>query len=235
MKVAVLCEFSGTVRDAFLRRGHDAISCDLLDTEVPGPHVKGNCLEHDWRGYDLVIAHPPCTYLCASGLHWNKRRPGRAEKTEEALEFVKRIMDLPVPRICVENPIGCISTRIGKPSQTIQPWQFGHPESKATCLWLKWLPNLTPTNVLHRAAWVPCDDCDDFFCSIHKEHVADCACPGIEAWAKRNIDPYTDGGRWDNQTASGQNKLGPSDDRWSERSKTYFGIAEAMAEQWGNA
>lgn len=233
LKVGVLCEFSGTVRDAFIRHGHDAISCDLLDTEAPGPHIKGDCLEQDWSGYDLLIMHPPCTYLSVSGLHWNKRRPGRAEKTEEALEFVRRLMDLPVPRFCLENPVSCISSRIRKPDQIVQPHQFGHPESKATCLWLKGLPLLAHTNVLTRPAWVPCPDgCDDFYCTIHNKHTADCECPEIDRWARRNIDPYTSGGRWDNQTPSGQNKLGPSDNRWAERSKTYPGIADAMAAQW---
>jgi hypothetical protein len=234
MRVAVLCEFSGIVRDAFIRRGHDAISCDLLPTEAPGPHIHGDLRDHDWSGYDLIIAHPPCTYLCSSGLHWNKRVAGRSDKTLEAIQFVKWIWDIPAPRMCIENPIGCLSTQFQKPSQIIQPHQFGHPESKATCLWLRWLPELEKTNVLHRPAWIRCDDCDDFFCTIHKMHVADCACPEIDHWARRNVWPYTDGGRWDNQTPSGQSKLGPSETRWAERSKTYQGIAEAMAAQWSN-
>lgn len=146
MRVGVLCEFSGTVRDAFIRRGHDAISCDLLPAS--GPHIQGDCLEHDWSGFDLLICHPPCTYLASSGLHWNKRRPERARLTEEALEFVQKLLALPVPRIALENPIGCISSRIRKPDQIIQPWQFGHDASKATCLWLKSLPLLTPTDIL---------------------------------------------------------------------------------------
>ena len=132
MKVAVLCEFSGIVRDAFIARGHQAVSCDLLPTRSPGPHIQADCLTVDWRGYDLVIAHPPCTYLCASGMHWNKRRPERVPKTDAALVFVRRLMALPVDRICIENPIGVISSRIAKPTQIIQPWQFGDPESKAT-------------------------------------------------------------------------------------------------------
>ena len=192
MKVLIACEYSGTVRDAFRARGHDAVSCDLLPTDKPGPHYQGDVSDIINDGWDLMIAHPPCTYLCSSGLHWNKKRPERAAKTEEALRFVEFLMNAPIKRIAIENPIGCISTRICKPDQTIQPWQFGHPESKATCLWLKALPALTPTNIL----------------------------------------PLPESGRWQNQTASGQNKLAPSADRWKIRSTTYQGIADAMEAQW---
>jgi hypothetical protein len=146
MKVLVACEYSGTVRNAFIRAGHYALSCDLLPSESPiGDHYQGNVLDILDHGWDLMIAHPPCTYLCSSGLHWNKRTPGRAAKTEEALEFVQLLMDAPIPKIALENPIGCISTRIRKPDQTIQPYQFGDDASKATCLWLKGLPPLRPT------------------------------------------------------------------------------------------
>lgn len=193
MKVLIACEFSGTVRDAFIRAGHDAMSCDLLPTESPGPHYQGDVRDIISSGWDLMVAHPPCTYLCSSGLHWNKRRPERERETEIALEFVRLLMGAPIPRIAIENPIGCISSRIRKPVQIIQPWQFGHPESKATCLWLKGLPALKPTNVL--------------------------------------ATPAT--GRWNNQTMSGQNKISPSQARWKLRSKTYQGIADAMASQWG--
>ena len=147
MRVLVACEYSGTVRDAFIRAGHYAASCDLLPSESPlGDHYQCDVMDiisHDW---DLMIAHPPCTYLCSSGLHWNKRRPERAQQTEAALDFVRQLLDAPIARIALENPIGCISTRIRKPDQTIQPWQFGHDASKATCLWLKGLPPLTPTD-----------------------------------------------------------------------------------------
>lgn len=145
MKVLIACEYSGTVRDAFIAAGHDAISCDLLPTDAPGPHYQGDVMEIIHDGYDLLIAHPPCTYLCSSGLHWNKRVPGRQEKTEKALKFVEALMASPIPKIAIENPIGCISTRIRKADQTIQPHQFGHDASKATCLWLKGLPPLEPT------------------------------------------------------------------------------------------
>jgi hypothetical protein len=146
MKVLVACEYSGTVRNAFIRAGHYALSCDLLPTDSPiGDHYQGNVLDILDHGWDLMIAHPPCTYLCSSGLHWNKRIPDRAQKTEEALEFVQMLLDAPIPKIALENPIGCISTRIRKPDQTIQPYQFGDDASKATCLWLKGLPPLRPT------------------------------------------------------------------------------------------
>jgi len=195
MRVLVACEFSGTVRNAFAMRGHNAWSCDLLPTESPGNHFQCDVKKIVSHGWDIMIAHPPCTYLCSSGLHWNKRRPERQQQTEDALNFVQFLMDVKIPRIAIENPIGCISSRIRKPDQTVQPWMFGHAESKATCLWIKGLPKLRPTNVLS----------------------------------------LPESGRWNNQTASGQNKLPPSETRWKLRSKTYSGIADAMAEQWGNA
>ena len=197
MKVLVACEYSGRVRDAFLALGHDAMSCDLLDTEAPGPHYQGDVRDIIGDGWDLMIAHPPCTYLCASGLHWNKRRPERAQKTEEALEFVRFLLEAPIEYIALENPIGCIGTRIRPADQIIQPWWFGDDASKATCLWLNNLPQLLPTKLVE----------------------------GRLVNGKR---------RWANQTDSGQNRLGPSEDRWKQRSETYMGIAKAMAEQWGN-
>jgi hypothetical protein len=148
MRVLVACEYSGTVRDAFRAAGHYALSCDLLPTDVDGPHYQGDVRDIINDGWDIMIAHPPCTYLCSSGLHWNKRVEGRAAKTEEALEFVQFLLDAPIPRIALENPIGCIGTRIRKADQTIQPWQFGHDASKSTCLWLKGLPVLVPTEII---------------------------------------------------------------------------------------
>jgi hypothetical protein len=147
MRVLVACESSGTVRNAFMRAGHYALSCDLLPSDSPiGDHYQGSVLDILDHGWDLMIAHPPCTYLCSSGLHWNKRRPERAKQTEEALDFVRLLLDAPIPKIALENPIGCISTRIRPPDQTIQPWQYGHDASKATCLWLKGLAPLRPTS-----------------------------------------------------------------------------------------
>lgn len=196
MRVLIACEYSGVVRDAFIRKGHDAMSCDLLPTDVPGPHHQGDVFDVINDGWDLMIAHPPCTYLCSSGLHWNKRVPGRDAKTEEAVNFVRKLLECGIPKIALENPIGCLSKRIRKPDQIIHPHQFGDDASKATCLWLVGLPKLVPT---------------------------------------MNVPPRIVNGRprWANQTDSGQNRLGPSDDRWKERSKTYQGIADAMAEQWG--
>lgn len=249
MRVLIACEFSGIVRDAFSARGHHAVSCDLLPSETPGIHHTGDvadlldgyepvqfqagcdpdgdgwcqtadvdpndceCIGPTQDGieyverngvllgrpvdnphWDLMIAHPPCTYLAVSGLHWNKRRQDRADKTAEALLFVASLLNAPIDRICLENPVSCISSCIRKPEQVFQPWWFGHDASKKTCLWLKNLPPLRPTNIL----------------------------PG---------DSKT---RRANQTPSGQNKLGPSPTRAKERSRTYQGIADAMAEQWGN-
>ncbi len=145
MRVLVACEHTGVVRDAFLAAGHEAVSCDLLPTEAPGPHYQGDVFDILGDGWDLLIAHPPCTYLCSSGLHWNHRRPGRQAKTDEALAFVRRLLDAPVPRIAIENPMGRIGSAIRKADQTIHPHQFGHDASKATCLWLKALPLLRPT------------------------------------------------------------------------------------------
>ena len=146
MRVLIACEYSGTVRDAFISAGHDAMSCDILPSDRPGPHYQGDIadvLHHD--SWDLMIAHPPCTHLAVSGAkHFAaKQADGRQVA---ALEFVQLLMGAPIPRICIENPVSIISTRIRKPDQIIQPWMFGHMEQKSTCLWLKGLPKLTPTN-----------------------------------------------------------------------------------------
>lgn len=215
MRVLVACEYSGRVRDAFIARGHDAMSCDLLPTDVPGPHYQGDVFDIINDGWDLMVAHPPCTYLCSSGLHWNTRNPERAKMTEEALDFVR---DAPVPRIALENPIGCIGTRIRKADQIIQPWQFGHDASKATCLWLNSLLPLRPTKIVE-PRWVCCG-------STLPDAVGKYGCPNCLGEKKPRP-------RWGNQTDSGQNRLAPSADRWKIRSETYQGIADAMAEQWG--
>lgn len=145
LRVAVLCEFSGSVRDAFARKGHYAVSCDIIESETKGNHIKGDCRDYDWSNYDLIIAHPPCTYLSVSGARWFK---DRRKEQKEALEFFRWCMELPVLRICIENPISVVSSKICKPTQIIQPWQFGHGETKATCLWLKYLPPLKPTKIV---------------------------------------------------------------------------------------
>jgi len=181
VRVLVACEYSGTVRDAFAARGHDAWSCDLLPTERLGNHIHGDVLQHLHRNWDLMIAHPPCTHLAVSGARWFK---DKQIEQAEALDFVHRLMDAPIPRIALENPISIISSRIRKPDQIIQPWQFGHGETKATCLWLKNLPKLLPANIVE----------------------------GREARI---------------------HKMPPGPDRWKERSRTFEGIAQAMAEQWG--
>ena len=144
-RVLVACEYSGRVRDAFTALGHYALSCDFEPADAPGLHYQGDVMDVLHDGWDLMVAHPPCTYLSSSGLHWNKRRPERAQQTEDALEFVRVLLAAPIAHIALENPIGCISSRIRKPNQTIQPWQFGHDASKATCLWLKNLPLLRST------------------------------------------------------------------------------------------
>lgn len=143
-RVLVACESSGVVRDAFRARGIAAYSCDLIDSPSPF-HINTDVRDVLNWGWDLMIAHPPCTYLCASGLHWNKRRPLRAALTERALDFVRLLLRAPIAYIAIENPIGCIGTRIRRADQIIQPYQFGHDASKATCLWLKNLPKLRPT------------------------------------------------------------------------------------------
>ena len=151
MKVLVACEYSGTVRDAFLERGHDAMSCDLLPTESPGPHYEGDIVDILWGGekWDLMVAHPPCTLLSVSGARWCTEGKKPLYLREEALDFVRFLMDAPVHRICIENPVSVIASHIRKSDQMIHPWQFGHPEEKRTCLWLKNLPKLVPTNNVH--------------------------------------------------------------------------------------
>lgn len=194
MRVLVGCEYSGIVRDAFRARGHDAWSCDLLPSEAdPRWHIQGDVLKALDDGWELAIFHPPCTYLSSSGMHWTTRGLRDPKLTEDALVFVSMLLEAPIPRIALENPVGCISTRIRKPDQIIQPWWFGDDASKKTCLWLKNLPLLQETNRL----------------------------------------PGDDKTRRANQTPSGQNKLGPSPTRWKVRSATYPGIANAMADQWG--
>jgi len=145
MRVLIACEFSGVVRDAFIAQGHDAVSCDILDTESPGPHIKGDVSDVLGDGWDLMIAHPPCTYLCSMGLWWLNKRPERRLLTEAALRFVETLLSAPIPRIALENPVGLIGTRIRK---SVQPWMFGDAATKRTCLWLSGLQPLTPTRIV---------------------------------------------------------------------------------------
>jgi hypothetical protein len=148
MRLLVACEYSGTVRDAFIRAGHDAMSCDLLPTDAVGPHYQGDVFDIIGDGWDMMIAHPPCTYLSVSGMHWTARGLRDPQLTEDALKFVQRLLAAPIERIALENPISVISSRIRKPDQIINPWQFGHDASKRTCLWLKNLPSLAPTAIV---------------------------------------------------------------------------------------
>lgn len=202
MRVLVACEFSGIVRDAFIARGHDAISCDLLDSERPGPHVKGDVLELIAREhFDALIAFPPCTYLCRSGQQWNHVRPGRTAKTNEALDFVRALWAADIKKKSIENPVGLLSTRFSRPTQIIQPYDFGDDASKTTCLWLDNLPPLKPTEY----------------------------CPPRKTLYKGRVVE-----RWSNQLPSGASNVSPSDDRWRERSRTYPGLAAAMAAQWSD-
>ena len=181
MRVLVACEFSGAVREAFAAYGHDAWSCDLLETEIPGQHIVGDVLEVLGDGWDLMIAHPPCTHLAVSGARWWK---DKQQEQADALEFVRALMAAPIDRIAIENPVSKISSAIRKPDQIVQPWQFGHGETKATCLWLRGLEPLRPTKVV-----------DGREPKVHR--------------------------------------MAPGPNRWRERSRTYAGIAKAMAQQWG--
>ena len=186
MKVLVACEFSGIVRDAFRKCGHDAWSCDLLETESSEKkfHMVGDVKKFLYHGWDLMIAHPPCTHLSVSGAAWFKEKI-KDGRQQQGIDFFMDMVNAPIPKICVENPVSIMSTKYRKPDQIIQPWQFGHGETKATCLWLKNLPKLIPTNI-------------------------------VEGREQR------------------LHKLPPSHDRWKLRSKTFQGIANAMAEQWGD-
>lgn len=201
MRVLVACEYSGIVRDAFIRRGHDAISCDLLPTESEGPHYQGDIRDIICDHYDLMIAHPPCTHLAVSGARWFKHK--QAEQAE-ALAFVQTLMNAPIERICIENPISIISSRIRKPDQIIQPWMFGDEAQKTTCLWLKNLPQLTPTNIVGKG---------DFYIAPSGKK--------LPAW-------YGD-------TIKDGKKIGWNTPEIKKiRSKTFQGIADAMADQWGS-
>lgn len=200
LKVLVACEYSGVVREAFTKLGHDATSCDLLPTDIPGKHHQGDIMDILYDDWDMIIAFPPCTHLAVSGSKYfaQKIADGRQQ---QGIDFFMLFANHPCQKIAIENPIGIMSSKWRKPDQIIQPYEYGHPESKKTCLWLKGLPKLTPTNIL----------------------------------------PKPECGYWNNQTPGGQNKImvdgkwiGFNDKRTAHlRSKTYQGVADAMAEQWG--
>jgi hypothetical protein len=196
MKILIACEFSGTVRDAFIARGHDAMSCDLLPTDKPGPHYQGNVFDIINDGWDLMIAHPPCTHLACSGAkHFAKKREDGRQ--QQGINFFMALVNCKIPKYAIENPIGIMSSVYRKPDQIIQPWQFGHEASKSTCLWLKGLPLLKPTQVVNKGEFVT-------FSS-----------------GKRMTKWYADAAKL------------PPKEREKARNKTFQGIANAMAEQWG--
>lgn len=202
MKILVACEFSGTVREAFASRGHDAWSCDIEPTDVPGNHYQGDVMDILDDGWDMMIAHPPCTYLTVTGNKWFKpeykdRFPTRQQDRQDAINFFMSLVNAPIDKIAIENPIGIMSTTYRKPNQIIHPWQFGHEASKSTCLWLKELPNLEPTDIVDKGEFV-----------TYKS-------------GKRMTKWYAD-------AASKSPK-----ERAKIRNKTFQGIADAMAEQWG--
>lgn len=204
MRVLVACERSGTVRNAFRRRGVEAFSADTEAADDDSPfHIHGDVRLVLGDGWDLMIAHPPCTFLSVSGMHWTTRGLRDPQLTEQALSFVRLLMEAAIARICIENPVSVISSRIRKPDQIIQPWQFGDDASKKTSLWLRGLPPLRHDPSMYVAGRIVGED--------------------------QRGRPIR---RWANQCDSGQNKLGPSVERAKERSRTYHGIAEAMAEQW---
>jgi len=201
MKVLVACEYSGIVREAFKAKGHDAWSCDLLDTETPGNHIQGDVLAILGQEWDLMIAHPPCTYLTCTGNRWFKpeykeRFPTREQDRVDAIEFFEKLYNAPVEKICIENPVGIMSSILRKPDQIIQPFQFGHTEAKKTCLWLKNLPKLVFTNLKE------------------PEYIT-----------------YKSGKRMAKWYAEAVNL--PKQERMKTRSRTFQGIAHAMADQWG--
>jgi len=234
MKVLIACKFSGTVRDAFTKAGYDATSCDLLPTEAPGKHHQGDVREILDAGWDLMIAHPDCTYLTCSA-EWaykdeqTKRiKPGtligaaRRKARDEAAAFFMELMNAPIPHIAIENPVGVMSSRYRKADQCIQPYQFGHDASKRTCFWLKDLPKLNTYPVLQIPGEYGCSCGVKFPLELGKY-----GCPNCHGDGKvREV--------WGNQTPTGQNKLGPSARRWMDRAETYNGIAFAMARDWGN-
>ncbi len=210
MKILVGCEFTGIVRDAFKKIGHDAWSCDLLPTEIPGQHIQDDVLKHLNEGWDMMVAHPPCTYLAVSGMNWyyhpedrqlpkEQRRPhplypNRRDDQKKAIEFFMALINAPIDKIVLENPIGIMSTKYRKPDQIIHPYMFGHEASKPTCLWLKGLPTLIPTNIVSKGEFKTCKS------------------------GKR-------GAAWNWW-------LPRTSDRWKVRSRTFQGIADAMSNQW---
>lgn len=223
MRVLVACECSGVVRQAFRALGHDAWSCDIQPADDGSPfHIQGDVLPILAQDWGLCIAHPPCTHIAVSGAAWFKQKIADGRQ-QEGIDFFMTFTDLPhIPMVAIENPV-CIMSRLWrKPDQIIQPYEHGHPESKKTCLWLKGLPKLVPTDICE-PEWMKNPDGTLMRSGANKSRIS-VAHYNPEKWAKA---------RWANQTASGQNRLPPSADRAKIRSRTYEGIAKAMAEQWG--
>jgi hypothetical protein len=204
MRVLIACEFSGIVREAFAAKGHYAMSCDLLPTEIPGNHYQGDVIDVLGDSWDLMIAHPPCTHLAASGARWWKDKIADGRQ-QEGIDFFMEMINADIPKIAVENPIGCMSTKYRKPNQTIQPFWFGDSVQKATCLWLKNLPCLTPTNIVDRGM-VYVDPRGNKHGGVHVMR------------AKKAYSPLM--------------LLPRNEERWKIRSRTFQGIADAMADQW---
>lgn len=200
MNILIACEFSGVVRDAFIRHGHKAVSCDLLETETPGPHIVGDVFDHLDDGWDMMIFFWPCTNMAVSGARWFREK--RDAQARDVVAFTRLATYPHIPRIAGENPIGVLSTKFRKPDQIIQPWQFGHPQTKATCLWLKRLPKLVPTKI------ITYPQRDEFLAVLDYEQA-------IKQWHAVHQTP-------------------PGPDRWRIRSRTFPGIGDAMADQWGS-
>ena len=256
VRILIACEESGTVTGAFRSLGfYNTFSCDILPTSCNHPewHIQGDVIPLLNETWDAIIAFPPCTYLCSSGMHWTTRGLRDPKLTEDAKAFVLRLWNADCPHIAIENPIGVLSKAIRKPDQIVQPWMFGSDASKQTCLWLKGLPALEHTHVIPPKDFRPvvyaadlplCDCCGEPWCPKHEEHYADCECFGPTQDGLRYVkvngyefaceDSFCGKPVWANQTPSGQNKLGPSDDRALLRAKTYPGLAAAMSTQWSN-
>jgi len=205
MKVLVACEFSGRVRDAFIAKGHDAVSCDILPTEQPGPHIQGDVLEILDDGWDLMIAHPPCTHLAGSGARWWKEKQADGRQ-QQGIDFFMAMINAPIEKIAVENPVGILTKAYRKPDQYIQPFWFGDSVQKKTGLWLKNLPPLIPTNVVDRGM-IYVDPRGHKHGGEHTNRAKKCYSPLM--------------------------LLPKSEERWKIRSRTFQGIADAMAAQWG--
>jgi len=221
LRILVACEFSGVVRDAFAEQGHDAWSCDLIPSEQPGNHIQGDVINVLGDGWGLMIAHPPCDHLAVSGARWfaEKRADGRQQA---AIDFFMALVNADIPMIAVENPVSIMSTHYRKPDQIIQPWMFGHGENKTTCLWLKNLPALQPTDIV-QPEWAVNPDG-----TVHKSEKGKRDNPTHFLTGRPRVLKGVQREQWERI-----HRMPPGPDRWKNRSRTYTGIAAAMAAQWG--